>query len=134
MPVSSTAAQRKYSAELLYDRDCGFCVKSAHFLQRIDRRGRVRIVALQQAGATERFGVSRDQALEQAWALDSRGERHAGAGAVNAVLSGAIGTRLPLLIYRLPGIRQLQDRVYRWVADNRYRLPGRGGTCAIDGN
>lgn len=131
MPVDSSRSRRKYSAELLYDRDCGFCVRSAEFLRRIDRKDRVQITALQSPGGPEHFGVSLDQALEQAWALDSRGELHGGAAAINAALGGVVGVRLPLLIYRIPGIRHLQDRVYRWVAANRYRLPGHGGTCEI---
>ncbi|WP_037176189.1 thiol-disulfide oxidoreductase DCC family protein [Rhodococcus sp. UNC363MFTsu5.1] len=121
-----------YTVELLFDRDCGFCVRSAEFLGRIDRRGRVSTFALQQRGAPERFGVDTDAALEQAWAVDSRGDRYAGAGAINAALSGVLGTRIPLFVYRIWGVRQLQDRVYRWVAANRHRLPGKGGSCAVD--
>ncbi|MGW6375635.1 thiol-disulfide oxidoreductase DCC family protein [Rhodococcus sp. NPDC055112] len=121
-----------YTVELLFDRDCGFCVRSANFLDRIDRRGRVSTVALQQRGAPERFGVDTEAALEQAWAVDSRGDRYAGAGAINAALSGVLGTRIPLFVYRIWGIRQLQDRLYRWVAANRHRLPGKGGSCAVN--
>ncbi|MBJ8344174.1 thiol-disulfide oxidoreductase DCC family protein [Antrihabitans sp. YC2-6] len=119
-------------AELLYDRDCGFCVKSANFLARIDRRGRVNMTALQEKGAPERFGLTLDQALEQVWATDSHGTRYGGAGAVNLVFGAALGTRIPLYIYKIPGIRWVQDAVYRWVAANRYRLPGKGGTCAVE--
>ena len=121
-----------YTVELLFDRDCGFCVRSAKFLDRIDRRGRVSTVALQQRGAPERFGVDTEAALEQAWAVDSRGDRYAGAGAINAALSGVLGTRIPLFVYRIWGIRQLQDVLYRWVAANRHRLPGKGGSCAVN--
>lgn len=118
--------------ELLYDRDCGFCVRCADLLRRIDRKDRVRVVALQDPGAVDHFGVTHEQAVEQAWALDSRGGRHGGAAAINVALGGVLRTRLPYLFYRLPGVRQVQDRIYRWVADNRYRLPGRGGSCAVD--
>lgn len=120
-----------YTVELLFDRDCGFCVYCVGWLRRLDRRGRVTATALQQPGAPERFGVSRDEALERAWAVDSRGDRYAGAGAVNAALSGVVGSRIPLYIYRVPGIRQAQDLAYRMVAANRHRLPGRGGSCAV---
>lgn len=32
-----------------------------------------------------------------------------------------LGTRAPLLVYRLT--RRAQEWLYQWVADNRYRLP-----------
>ncbi len=120
-----------HRVELLYDRDCGFCVWCVGTLARLDRRGRVTVTALQTPGAPQRFGVSVDAALEQAWARAADGERFGGAGAVNAALGGALGTRIPLWVYRIPGIRQLQDGLYRLVARNRHRLPGRGGSCAV---
>jgi predicted DCC family thiol-disulfide oxidoreductase YuxK len=33
------------------------------------------------------------------------------------------------LIYRIPRIRGLQEAVYRWVADHRYRFPGTTPYC-----
>lgn len=129
MPDPSPRADRR--VELLFDRDCGFCVWCAQWLERLDRGGRVTATPLQSPGAVDRFGVDLDQALEQAWALDWRGERHHGAGAINAALAGVLGSRIPLRVYRIPGIRQLQDALYRVVARNRYRLPGRGGSCAV---
>lgn len=130
MPDGTPRAERR--VELLFDRDCGFCVWCAAWLVRLDRRGRVTATPLQAPGAPERFGVSVDQALEQAWALDWRGERHRGAGAINAALAGVLGSRIPLQVYRVPGVRRLQDGLYRLVARNRHRLPGRGGSCALD--
>ncbi|EME22975.1 thiol-disulfide oxidoreductase DCC family protein [Rhodococcus triatomae] len=129
MPDGSSSPVRR--VELLFDRDCGFCVWCAGWLERLDRRGRVTATPLQKPGAVEHFGVSMDEALEQAWALDASGRRYAGAGAVNAALSGVLGTRIPLWVYGVPGIRQAQDALYRLVARNRHRLPGRGGSCAI---
>ncbi|MCP5098491.1 MAG: DUF393 domain-containing protein [Chloroflexi bacterium] len=35
-------------------------------------------------------------------------------------------------LYHIPGIRQFQDWVYNWVADNRYRLPDSTPQCTID--
>ncbi|MBJ8340633.1 DUF393 domain-containing protein [Antrihabitans sp. YC3-6] len=125
-------AARTYAAEFLYDRDCGFCMKCLGVLHRIDRRDRVRTLALQDPGAPEHFGVTEEQAYDRAWAHDARGELYSGAGAINAALSGVLGTRIPLYVYKIPGIRWLQDTAYRWVAANRYRLPGKGGSCAVE--
>jgi predicted DCC family thiol-disulfide oxidoreductase YuxK len=48
---------------------------------------------------------------------------------MNAALSAAIGTRLPLTLYRIPGIRFVQEAIYRWVAANRYRFRGTTPYC-----
>jgi predicted DCC family thiol-disulfide oxidoreductase YuxK len=61
--------------------------------------------------------------------LESSGEVYSGAEAANAALSAALGTRLPLLMYRAPGIRAVQEAVYRRVADHRYRFPGTTPYC-----
>ena len=53
----------------------------------------------------------------------SSGRVYAGAEAVNAALTTAIGAKLPLRIYRIPGIRSLEDAAYRWVAAHRDRFP-----------
>jgi predicted DCC family thiol-disulfide oxidoreductase YuxK len=84
----------------------------------------------QQAGVAESAGVSRaDLARAVFWEGDDGG-RYWGAEAINAALSAALGNSLLLRLYRLPGIRRLEDRVYRWVADNRYRLPGVTPWCS----
>ena len=54
---------------------------------------------------------------------------YSGAEAANAAVSAALGTRLPLLVYRIPGMRFAQNAVYRWVADHRYRFPGTTPYC-----
>ena len=113
---------------LIFDGDCGFCTRSRNLLVRLDRRGRLRTVPYQQAGVAEAAGVSReDLARAVFWEGDGAGPdggRYWGAEAINAALCTALGNSLLLRLYRLPGIRRLQDRVYRWVAANRFRFPG----------
>ena len=67
--------------------------------------------------------------MEQIWWLDASGEVYGGAEAANAAVSAAVGTSLPLLVYRVPGMRSVQDAVYRWVAEHRYRFPGATPYC-----
>jgi len=109
---------------LIFDGDCGFCTRSRDLLARLDRRGRLRTLPYQRAGVAEAAGVSREDLSRAVFWDGGPGRRYWGAEAVNAALSAALGTGLPLRLYRLPGVRRLQDRVYRWVADNRHRLPG----------
>jgi predicted DCC family thiol-disulfide oxidoreductase YuxK len=66
---------------------------------------------------------------ESSWWLDSSGAVFAGAEAMNAALSTAVGTSLSLLIYRVPGIGAIQKMIYRWVAAHRYRFRGVTPLC-----
>lgn len=105
------------------------CTRSRNVLVRLDRTGRIKTEPLQGPGVAQRLGIAPSQLLESVRWLDSSGAVYSGAEAVNAALSAALGTRLPLLVYRLPGIRSLQDVVYRWVAGHRYRFPGTTPFC-----
>ena len=117
------------SGILFFDGACGFCTRSENFLLRLDRTGELKTEPLQGAGAADRLGIQPSQLLESVRWLDSSGDMYTGAEAANAELSAALGARLPLMIYRLPGIRSLQEAVYRWVADHRYRFPGTTPYC-----
>jgi predicted DCC family thiol-disulfide oxidoreductase YuxK len=114
---------------LFFDGACGMCTRSRDFLLRLDRTGDLQTEPLQRAGTAERLGVSPEQLMAQVWWLNSSGEVYGGAEAANAAVSAALGTRLPLLVYRIPGIKSVQEAVYRWVADHRYRFPGTTPYC-----
>jgi predicted DCC family thiol-disulfide oxidoreductase YuxK len=114
---------------LFFDGACGMCTRSVYFLVRHDRMGHVQTEPLQGAGVAERLGIGEDQLLEAMRWLDSSGAVYTGAEAWAAAWSVALGSRLPLLIYRVPGIRFIQNAVYRWVANHRYRFPGTTPYC-----
>jgi len=114
---------------LIFDGNCGFCTRSRNLLIKLDRRHRMSTVPLQRPGAPELAGVSREELGRSVYWVAEDGSSSSGAEAVNAALSAALGTRVPLRIYRLPGLRGLQDAAYRWVAANRHRLPGATPWC-----
>lgn len=108
---------------LVFDGHCGFCTRAVGWLQRLDRHERIACIPSQAPGALERYGLSREQADETVWLF--QGERRlAGAAAVNAALDTALGRSLFGRTYRVPGSAAVQDRVYRWVAEHRGRIPG----------
>ncbi len=115
---------------LYFDGNCGMCTRSVNALTSRQRTGDLRTAPFQAAGTADRLGVSADQMLEAAWWQDSSGEVYRGAEAINAAASAGFGTRIPLRVYRVPGVRQLQNAVYRWVATHRYRFPGTTPHCA----
>lgn len=114
---------------LFFDGNCGMCTRARDFLVRHNRTGNLQTEPLQAPNVAERLGVPDDQLLDSVRWLDQSGAVYSGAEAANAAVSVALGTRVPILVYRIPGIRQAQDAVYRWVADHRYRFPGKTPYC-----
>lgn len=114
---------------LAFDGRCGMCTRAVNRLARWDRTGQLRIEPFQTPEIAELLRSTDGQFSESAWWLDSSGEIVAGAHAMNAALSAALGTRLPLWIYRTPGVGWLQNVVYRWVATHRYHFRGVTPLC-----
>jgi predicted DCC family thiol-disulfide oxidoreductase YuxK len=117
------------SGVLFFDGACGMCTRARNFLVRHDKTGDLATEPLQGPGVAERLGIPQDQVLEAMRWLDSSGAVYTGAQAWAAAWSVALGTRVPMLIYRLPGIRFAQDVVYRWIANHRYRFAGTTPYC-----
>ena len=100
-----------------------------NFLLKLNRTGDLLTEPRADARHRGASGISDANLMDAVRWLDASGHVYAGAEAVNAAVSAALGTRVPLLIYRIPGIRSLEDAVYRWVADHRYRFPGTTPYC-----
>jgi predicted DCC family thiol-disulfide oxidoreductase YuxK len=124
----------------VYDGDCGFCARSVQTLRAL--RAQVAFVSnynaqplLAEAGLslpeTQRFALYLEW-TPQGWVVQR------GAAAVNAALARCSGLwpglplRLLSVLYGVAGIQQVQNIVYRWVANNRHRL-GPPGACALPG-
>ncbi len=98
-------------------------------LKALDRNRRVTAVPFQKTGTPASVGLTLEECRASAWAVVPDGGRYRGAEAVNALVAAALGTAVPLLLYYLPGIRQLQDFIYSLIASNRSRLPGDPPYC-----
>jgi acetyl esterase len=115
---------------LVYDGDCGFCVRSADLVASWDRGGLVELVPFQRAGVPERFPWIAERAFREAMQLvGPGGETWSGAAAAERLAAILPGGRPLGCLFALPFARPLADRVYRLVARNRYRL-GCGAHCA----
>lgn len=115
---------------VVFDGWCGFCTRCVRLLERLDRHGRLELLAAQLDGVAEHTAVTLDDAAAAAWTLAPGGVRASGAGAIGLALAVATGTRIPLLPWRLPGLPWLLERAYTWVADNRRRFRGDTPWCA----
>ena len=124
---------RNNQAILLFDGQCAFCTRSSLRLQRW-AGNRLRRVPSQAKGALElhpRLSSEGTQARINLVTAD--GKLYGGAEAIaRVVVLNPFGCFAWL--YHVPGVRQLANAGYRFIARNRYRWWGRinPGTC--DGN
>lgn len=118
---------------LIFDGDCAFCTQTANFVRRLNRRGQMDVVPWQSPGALARFGLTEQQCMTAVQFVDEQEKIFSAAAAANQTLRRLGGMwQLISLLYALPGIHQLEDAAYAWVARNRYRLPGGTPECKID--
>jgi predicted DCC family thiol-disulfide oxidoreductase YuxK len=114
---------------LVYDGGCGFCTTCARFLERIGPDAE--IVAWQNTDLAE-LGIAEEQAVEAVQWVRIDGTARSGHEAISAALIAAGGIwRIAGRAALLPGVSWLAAKVYRLVADNRYRLPGGTPACAV---
>jgi predicted DCC family thiol-disulfide oxidoreductase YuxK len=128
-PQQGVSEMNAAAGTLFFDGACGMCTRSKDLLLKFDRTGNIRTEPLQSPGVAERLGVAPTSLLDAVRWLDSSGTVYSGAEAANAALSTAIGSRIPLVVYRIPGFRFIEDVVYRWVVAHRYRFPGTTPYC-----
>ena len=125
-----TPTERPSRLTLVFDGACGFCTRSVRLLEALDRDRRVRAVPFQKGGVPASVGLTLEECHQSVWAVTPDGGRYRAAEAVNAAVAAALGSAVPLFLYSLPGLGQLQDRVYSLVASNRGLLPGDRPFCA----
>jgi predicted DCC family thiol-disulfide oxidoreductase YuxK len=114
---------------LLYDGDCGFCTTCVRVLERTGPDAE--IIAWQLTDLAE-LGITEAQAADAVQWVQIDGTVRSGHEAIAAVLSTAGGIwKIIGRTLLLPGISWLAAKVYRLVADNRYRLPGSTPACAV---
>ncbi len=77
------------------------------------------------------LGLTLDDVNTQVWFVDGNGRLTGGAAAVNASISTVWWFKPIAFLYQLPGIRQLEDRIYRWVVKNRQLMPGSTPQCTL---
>jgi antimicrobial peptide system SdpB family protein len=110
-------------AELVFDGRCGFCTRVVRAIEALDRHNLLRTVAWQEPNILERNGLSLQDVRDAAWLVVGN-SRLRGAAAINAALTLTTGNSLAWWFYSLPGIHQLQNCIYAWVADHRRLFRG----------
>jgi len=131
------AAARRTVAELtvLYDGACNLCRASVVRVRRMDPRSRIELLDLHDASRATRFPqVDLDEAMRLMQAVDLRGRVYSGADAWARIGLALPGWKLIAWLLLVPGIYFIAQRVYAWIARNRYRWNRElceDGTCAL---
>jgi predicted DCC family thiol-disulfide oxidoreductase YuxK len=110
----------------LYDGQCKLCLRGAALMRRVARPGRLEVRDFQQPeGLVAYPQVTYEQCMEAAQLVNTDGQAWSGLEAIVRALMTRPLLGLFARAYYLPGLRQLGDALYRWVAANRYRFLGR---------
>ena len=129
--VAGTTGRTPAGGVLVFDGDCGFCTTSARFATRwVDRRQRYSIAPWQDLDLAS-LGLTQEECIAAAQFVRADGTVRAGHLAIaDGLLHGAPAWRPLGWLLTVPGISGLAGRVYTWVADHRYALPGGTPACA----
>lgn len=116
---------------VVFDGDCRVCSGTAARLARWDRFEQLEIVPYQQAGVQERFPWIPAAAYAASMQLiRADGRTWQGAAAIEELLRILRRGRPVSWIFRIPFVRPIAERLYRWFARNRYRF-GCGDHCPV---
>ena len=116
-------AIRLTSLRMTFDGECDFCRSVLLVIRFGDVLRRIAFLDYHQPGRLAGTGVSFEEAEKAAVAIDERGRRYAGFYAFRQA-----ALRLPVLLpvvpfLYIPGVPRLGETAYKWVTENRSRLP-----------
>ena len=118
--------QTPFRHTVLYYGECPVCVGSVKMLRRWDTQRRLIFLPNQDPSVPDRFPLLAPELLAGSLLLASpEGDIRAGSAAVESIVR-----ILPLgagfaWVFQLPFARPLARKSYRWLANNRYRIPCR---------
>jgi predicted DCC family thiol-disulfide oxidoreductase YuxK len=125
--AASVGAGRPYT--VVYDGNCKVCGRLVKLLRAWDRKQEIEVLPFQQPGVMARFPWIPARAYVEAVQLIGPGGRTwSGAAATEQLLNVLPKGRLISWVFKLPFMRRIADRFYRWFARNRYHF-GCGDHC-----
>ena len=123
---------RSKSINIIYDGECGFCMRSLQPVRALDFRRALHFYDAHQAQTIERFPVLRGVDLADAMYAIVDGEPpYRGFFAFRRLLwsNPSMWALIPLFYF--PGAGFFGPRVYAWVARNRSSFGCRSQVCAL---
>ena len=121
---------RRYT--VVYDGHCKVCGRLVKLLTKWDRGHALEIIPSQTPGLQSRFPWIPQRAyVESVQVIRTRdGKTWQAAGAIEELLNVLPKGRLISWLFKIPFVRTIADKFYRWFARNRYML-GCGEHCAV---
>jgi predicted DCC family thiol-disulfide oxidoreductase YuxK len=109
---------------VLYDGDCGFCVRWLHFWSPVLRRRGFEVDTLQADWTAEALGIPPDEMVRDIRLLTNAGATYAGSD-VYLYVARRIWWAWPFgILFGLPGFNWLIRAGYKWFAANRQCVSG----------
>lgn len=121
---------RRYT--VIYDGHCKICGRTVKLLTKWDRNHELEIIPSQNPGVRERFPwIPASSYTESVQVIRTRdGKTWQAAAALEELLKVLPKGRLISWLFKIPLVRPLVEKFYRWFARNRYRM-GCGEHCAV---
>jgi predicted DCC family thiol-disulfide oxidoreductase YuxK len=125
--TGSVGLGRPYT--VVFDGTCKVCNRLAKVLRGWDRSNQIEVVPSQAPGVMARFPWIPPKAFTEALQMvGPGGQTWAGAAAIEQILKVVPKGKLVAWIFKIPFVRVVADRFYKWFAKNRYKL-GCGEHC-----
>jgi predicted DCC family thiol-disulfide oxidoreductase YuxK len=122
----------RQTINIIYDGECGFCVRSLRVVRALDVRGALRLYDSHSPETFERFPVLRGADVQDAMYAFAEGETpQRGYFAFRRLLwtSPLMWPLIPLFYF--PGVGLVGPRVYAWVARHRKSFGCESDFCAL---
>jgi predicted DCC family thiol-disulfide oxidoreductase YuxK len=121
---------RRYT--VIYDGYCRICGRMVGLLAKWDRNHELEIIPSQTEGVHARFPWIPQRAYTESVQVirNSDGKTWQAAAAIEELLKAMPKGQLFSWLFKIPFVRPLADRFYRWFARNRYHM-GCGDHCAV---
>ena len=114
---------------MLSDADCGFCMRTAGQVHRLGvdvEHGTIQSTDL------STYGIDEERAVREMPAVRPDGSVVYGHRAWAAILAtGPLPARAIGRLMVAPGADRVASATYRWISENRHRLPGGTPTCSL---
>ena len=108
---------------LYYDSDCGLCTRLVHWLSKIDLFRQITWTPYQILERPPR-GLTWDDLNHAAYLETGKGRLHEGFYAFKMLTLKLLPLTPLAPLFWFPGVNLAGVPAYRWVARNRFRLPG----------
>lgn len=123
--MEESAAQQK--GVMYYDGTCPLCIALVDHVERSSLSKS--FIAIDVHTGSLPKGVTKEEALRDVHVVDSAGTVYRGADGVVSIFSQYPRIGFLARVGRLPIVRQILQGVYRFVANNRYRIFGKVRTA-----